>query len=378
VKTEWDGALERWRAAGLIDAAAAERIRSFEEERGGPPRLRWPVIIALIFGALTLGAGILLFVAAHWEELSPAARFTLVLAMVAVFHAGGAATANRSENMAITLHGLGTAALGGGIFLAGQIFNLQAHWPSGAMLWAAGAWAGWALRRDWLQFALAALVTPFWLAGEWAEMFPKFTREPSRVLAEGLLMLAIAYFAARTREQDDATRTVLVWIGGVSLLPCAIFLALEPEWWQNASKGASDGAIAIGYAVAFGLPLALMFWLRDRETPRGRGAWINLAAAAWVLLLGVIAQTENPGLYLWCAAGASGMVAWGVREGRSERVNLGIAGFALTLMFFYFSQVMNKMGRSASLIGLGLLFLAGGWALEKLRRRWVAQARQTA
>jgi hypothetical protein len=30
---------------------------------------------------------------------------------------------------------------------------------------------------------------------------------------------------------------------------------------------------------------------------------------------------------------------------------------------------MDKLGRSASLVGLGLLFLLGGWLLEKTRRR---------
>ena len=55
-----------------------------------------------------------------------------------------------------------------------------------------------------------------------------------------------------------------------------------------------------------------------------------------------------------------------------------MAGFALTLLFFYFSAVMDKLGRSASLIGLGLLFLAGGWGFEKMRRRFVAQARESA
>jgi hypothetical protein len=34
---------------------------------------------------------------------------------------------------------------------------------------------------------------------------------------------------------------------------------------------------------------------------------------------------------------------------------------------------MDKLGRAASLIGLGLLFLLGGWLLEKTRRRLVAQ-----
>jgi hypothetical protein len=33
---------------------------------------------------------------------------------------------------------------------------------------------------------------------------------------------------------------------------------------------------------------------------------------------------------------------------------------------------MDKMGRSASLIGLGVLFLGGGWALERTRRRLIA------
>jgi hypothetical protein len=54
-----------------------------------------------------------------------------------------------------------------------------------------------------------------------------------------------------------------------------------------------------------------------------------------------------------------------------------MAGFAITILCFYFSTVMDKLGRSESLIGLGVLFLAGGWALEKLRRRLVAQMRQS-
>ena len=57
---------------------------------------------------------------------------------------------------------------------------------------------------------------------------------------------------------------------------------------------------------------------------------------------------------------------------------MGAALFAATVVAFYFSEVMDKMGRSASLIGLGLLFLAGGWGLDRLRRRLVQQARGTA
>jgi hypothetical protein len=40
--------------------------------------------------------------------------------------------------------------------------------------------------------------------------------------------------------------------------------------------------------------------------------------------------------------------------------------------WFYFSDIFDKMGRSLGLIGLGILFLAGGWALEKTRRGLLA------
>ena len=59
-------------------------------------------------------------------------------------------------------------------------------------------------------------------------------------------------------------------------------------------------------------------------------------------------------------------------EFRPERINLGMAGFAITVVAFFFSSVMDKLGRSASLIVLGTLLLAGGWQWEKLRRRLLA------
>lgn len=59
---------------------------------------------------------------------------------------------------------------------------------------------------------------------------------------------------------------------------------------------------------------------------------------------------------------------WGVRLVSRALVNLGIVGFAGTVAWFYFSDVMSKLNRSLGLIGLGVLFLVGGWALERMRR----------
>ena len=53
------------------------------------------------------------------------------------------------------------------------------------------------------------------------------------------------------------------------------------------------------------------------------------------------------------------LIAWGLLESRKERVNLGVAGFALTVLAFYFSSVMDKLDRAASLITLGFAFVWG-------------------
>jgi uncharacterized membrane protein len=108
-----------------------------------------------------------------------------------------------------------------------------------------------------------------------------------------------------------------------------------------------------------------------------RGADLVPLAAAVAWVVAGIAPAAQRGIlpYLWCAVLAIGVIAWGLRDRRSERVNLGVAGFALTVLVFYFSDVMDKLGRSASLIGLGLLFLGGGYLLERARRRLVAAVR---
>jgi uncharacterized membrane protein len=95
----------------------------------------------------------------------------------------------------------------------------------------------------------------------------------------------------------------------------------------------------------------------------------------WVLMLGFVSPQAKLTPYVWAAVGSLGLIAWGLYEARRERINLGILGFGLTVLIFYFSNVMDKLGRSASLIGLGLLFLLLAWGLERTRRSLVAKVK---
>ncbi len=378
--THWEKSLDRWTKAALIDASTAERIRTYEREHESTQGLRWPVILALAFGAIMLAAGVLLFVAAHWDDLSPAQRFTLVLLMMAIFHVGGAVLAGKFHGMAIALHGIGTATLGAGIFLTGQIFNLQEHWPSGVLLWAIGAGIGWWLLRDWVQAALFAILAPAWLCSEWEDLMGRFYEHTAmRILMSGIVLLAIVYFTGLTNSQKNPLRTALAWIGGIALIPATIMLA-DVYDWESYSHPLSLKLHVVGWLVAILVPLALAFLLC------GKKAWVHCVAVAWVIALSSVSTTASDrslilygwhelGAYFLCALGAAGLIFWCLHEKRKERINLGVAGFALTILVFYFSEVMDKLGRSASLIGGGILFLLVAWFMEKTRRKLVAKVR---
>ena len=377
----WERYLERWMTAGLIDRNAAERIRAYEGGQEKGQGLRWPVLLTIGLGGLLMGAGVLLFVAAHWDRLSPFERFGLVLLTVAVFHAAGAFAAERFPAFSSAMHAVGTVCLGAGILLAGQIFNLEEHWPAGLMLWAVGAWVAWALLRDWPQAALAAVLTPMWLGGEWIEATRGWIGA-EKILAEGFLLLTVTYLTAVLSGKETSSRKGLVWIGGFALIPftLAVIFSSAFDALHEQSPPFPVGYQVFGWAAAMVFPLAAAWGLR------GDAAGMNLIAALWVIVLGTTSPQrivmaggwldhpwQNLGPYGMCALGAIGLIAWGLKEARKERINLGVAGFALTVLFFYFSNVMDKLGRSASLTGMGMLFLLGGWLLEKTRRRLVAR-----
>jgi uncharacterized membrane protein len=366
---ELEPSLTRWVEAQLIDADQARRIRAFETAQAPVRRARWPVIVALAFGGIMLAAGILLFVSAHWDELSPAQRMTILVAAVGGFHLAGAFAQERFPALAITMHAAGTVSLGGAIALAGQIFNMQEHWPTAVLLWAAGAVAGWLLLHEWPQLVIAAVLIPWWLLGEWIEAVPGSANY--RVVSVGVLMLAICYLSVRmpgADSRDDHTRLALAWMGGLALLPSAVAVALAHEIWNRSTLHPT--LLAIGWTGAIVLPLAFAWAFRRTA------AWMNAVAAIWVMGLSLLAdQRAEIGIYAWCALGAAGMIAWGISEFRPERINLGMAGFAITVIAFFFSSVMDKLGRSTSLIVLGTLLLAGGWQWEKLRRRLLTQVR---
>jgi len=359
-----DKDLRRWLDAQLIDAVTADRIRKFEKE-SQQERLRWPALIAIAFGVLLLCAGVLLFVAAHWDKLSPGQRFALVAGMVAVFHIAAGLSAGKVPAMGTGLHFAGTIALGAGVFLSGQIFNLQEHWPGGILLWTVGAVIAWLILRQWPQALLASVLVPVWLAAEWIVATERYS-EAWNITAQAFLLLAILYFSVPQRDAQKHLRAGLMWIGCFALLPLlAVLFWSSVSSRRYTSQHLSLPWQALGYAGAYVPTLAIALAVRKRN-----GIPVVLAGL-WVLVLGILAHRgrTEPGIisHVWMAIGACALCYWGVSRNRKLFVNFGTSIFALNVLVFFFSDIFDKLGRAEGLILMGIIFLAGGWVLYRIR-----------
>ena len=314
----------------------------------------------------------------------PVRVYALVCAMVAVFHVAGGMVRASFRGLSSALHAVGTVATGAAIALVGQIFNIQEHWPAAVLLWAVAALAGWMLLRDQAQETLALLLVPAWILCEigdrtsgfigadaymgrlcfvWAIFYITFFLASRRRAVQGIL-LAAGIIAAVTGtvymlsawESWSATQSFIpfnmrVWawmaIAAVPLIVAAF----------HGHKGLVPIAAAIAYAVA--LPWCYRTWTTSYFIGNGHTATYTQTGPNLLAHILVAAFTV---FLCW----------WGVRLVSRALVNLGIVSFASAIVWFYFSDILDKRGRSLGLIGLGILFLVGGWLLERTRRRILA------
>lgn len=345
-----------------MDTDTAERIRAWEREQSGPAGLQWQGAVALGLGALLVTAGVALFVSAHWDELGALARLALVFAMVAVFHLGGGLAREKAKALSTALHAIGTAATGPAIALVGQIFNIQEHWPGAVLLWALAALGGWALLRDEAQETMALILVPAWLFSEISDAM-SFRSGQGVFLGRFLLVWGVLYVTLFLGSKRKAVAGILFALGAVAAVVGTAVLGTEGGGWSG--WGLTPWTITWAWLVIALAPLVLAC-LRIRLALLPVAA---AAASAWVMPW-LRYGTGSKLLAHALAAGLAVFLAWwGVRGASRALVNFGVMGFALAVVWFYSSDVLDKLGRSLGLAGLGVLFLAGGWALERTRRK---------
>jgi uncharacterized membrane protein len=393
---DYESLLSRWQSAGVLDADTAGRIHAWESAqtpaRLSVPRsktetqdsgLAWQGRVALILGGILLASGVILFVSSHWDQLSPGVRYLLVMAMVTIFHLGGAVARGKYPATSTVLHAVGTISTGAAIALVGQIFNIQEHWPAAVLLWAIAALFGWILLRDQAQQTLTLLLIPSWLICEWISAAGD-NIGTAVYTGRFLFVWAILYLTFFIGTERRFVRGILFVVSAIAAVVSVILLLeswrswggmqpyppLHTRFWGwvdiaaipvlfslfRLRKSTIPVLVSLGFVIA--LPWCTHTWTEYYNYGASHGSWTriepNLIAHALVAAFCVF------------------LIWWGVRQTSRGLVNFGIVAFGATVAWFYFSDLFDKMDRSLGLIGLGVLFLAGGWALEKTRRGLLA------
>jgi uncharacterized membrane protein len=374
--TGWQEDLNRWVQAGVVDASTAERVHVFESQREMPTRDRWQVAVLLALGIILLVGGMMLFVASHWDDVNPWQRLSLVIGFLAAVHAVATASAIKFPGMATTLHGVGTAGAGAAILTVGTIFNMQEHWPTAVLVWAGCAGAGWWLLRDQVQQVMTLLLAAAWVICEWsyrAEGYAHLSIYMARMDA----VLAVVMLTCFLWSKKLGVFWTLYVVGAVGLF-CSVGMLSEGWTFNGMERVPVPLSLRIACSLVILAAVAAVWLWRVSIWPVAMGVVISYVLP-W-LPKDVVWKTEygptpwehvGPGLLMYVTVGLAcvGLVYWALTVRSQAVVNFGIGGFAATVMWFYVSSLLDKLGRSLGLIGLGVLFLAGGWLLERLRRQ---------
>jgi uncharacterized membrane protein len=379
---DFESLLNRWQSAGVLDAETARRIRAHEAEQTKPAGLRWQVIVVLILGAILLACGVALFVSAHWDQIGPVARLAVVLAMVSVFHLAGGWVREHFKGLSTALHAVGTISTGAAIALVGQIFNIEEHWPAAILMWAIAAAAGWALLHDEAQQVLTLLLFPAWICSEFSYYADGHIGE-SVYIGRFLIVWAVLYLTFFIGSKRKILRGILFATAAIDgITGICILLEGWRSWGDHTYLPL--GLRTWGWVDIAVIPLLFaVFKFRKSVIPVSVAICFSIALPwcqrVWSEYYKNWGDTPHyytrnePNLvaHALVSAFCVFIIWWGVRLVSQALVNLGIVGFAICVFWFYFSDIMDKLDRSLGLIGLGILFLAGGWVLEKTRRKLV-------
>ncbi len=157
--------LPLWEREGLIDpqqaVALSERYRLDELEEGG----FWRHLISGA-GAILIGLGVILLFAYNWEAMGKPLKLAVIFSALLLAHGGGYLTLERNCLLSEGLFAIGSMLLGAGIFLVGQIYHLNSHYPDALLLWALGVLVlAWALPSR-IQAWMALILVMVWHLAE--------------------------------------------------------------------------------------------------------------------------------------------------------------------------------------------------------------------
>jgi uncharacterized membrane protein len=386
--------IEKIQEAGLITAEQQRQIIDHFKlkEEGG----RFLAIISFV-GAGLVTCGIILLIAANWNEIPRGVKIAGGLLLMLGAHGGGwylREVNGRYRRNGEALHMVGSGLFLGNIGLIGQIYHLSARPPNAILLWWAGIAALPWLLRSKAQHVLSMLAFGLWFGleinQEGSPIF--FGNDEYQILLYallGLVYLGCGYCLRRTSFAEFASP-----MENLGLLAFQIFA--YPLTW-GALYRHHDGLAAVSPGIFPALAvLALLLLAGGLPALTGlsrqwRWTWGLTLAGGIALLAGelfvpphwVVGYGRENDAYHWaCTVGLFVFcllqIQVGVQRRSESMVNLGVAFIALLIIGTYVNLV-GSMARTGVMFLIGGVFLiVFGVYLEKKRRSLMRQMKTVA
>jgi len=155
--------LSGWVGDDIISAEQAQILRS-----------RYPVkdtmslgrLLITGVGAIMIGLGVILLFAYNWAEMDKYLKLAVIFGALIGSHVLATFFSQKNHLLSESLFALGTMLMGASIFLVGQIYHLDSHYPDAFLLWSVGALLlAWA-RPSLTQAFMAIILVLSWHAME--------------------------------------------------------------------------------------------------------------------------------------------------------------------------------------------------------------------
>ena len=392
--------IEAWRAEGVISSDLAEtlsaRYESSEDHRRALGLNRFSSIIA-IFGTVLVGLGVIGLVAVNWSDISDTAKLGLMVAFTSACYVVGWLLAYRSDfprtGIAIIL--LGAILFGASIHLIAQSFNVAVNHPNLVTAWFIGVipLAYITKSKPVMVLSMILLLSALGFRAQWwssnglgGEVF-FWALIAYMLIAAGLF--AVGRLHGRSADYQIFARVYEIWgfvIAGIATyLLGSLFLWTEFDFSDSAwptveywvTIAASVAISAIGMYLAFK-------W--DKSTNEGSNRWqwevggvLAIIGIALLTLIGLVASAA----WFWLPfnavilAAVVAMVNAGIRFNRNYLVNIAFALFSVTVITRYFEigAKLEILDQAVAYIVAGVLLIAMGLGLERLRRRIIDNIR---
>lgn len=389
--------VESWQGQGIITPqqgqAIIETYPASSAPRGSYGRL---VTVLAILGVVLLGLGVILFFASNWQEIPKTLKLALFLIGVPATYIVGYWLRYRRSYPRVGVAAIFLAALfyGAGVHLVAQAYHVPVNDPKLSLFWFLGVLPLAYVTRSQAILVLSILLflgsvgfrVPLWLGDLDAVPFLVFPL----YLVLGLMLFGLG----RIQAQFDLTRPYAkaYEIFGLMTTFGALYLLTFRFWFDDFRRNYFSGVDEVSWEfwlvlfVAAALAALLLggtIWRRI-QTSRPLLTLPYELVASLILLAGVFFLIYLPGqsdliyplifnaLLLF---GIVGLVFGGYFRSEESWINIALFFFGVDVFARYFEFSFDLFDRSLVFIGAGSILLAGGFLLERGRRRVVGRMR---